>query len=211
MKIIKTTTVSIVLIGLGLMLSQSASAITKCKDANGKWHYGDNVEHLCSVSKITTLDSRGVIKKQVARKKTDEQLAEEERQKALAIEAELEAEQQEAQEKILKERVLGSYESEADIEKTRTQKISAFEKRKKQYEVYLGYLAKKKEMLNYRAKNTTSKFKLDEIKQELVEVESEIESSENDKKSVDTSISSVNNEYDQELALFKKYSSEDAL
>jgi len=70
MKIIKTTTVSIVLIGLGLMLSQSASAITKCKDANGKWHYGDNVEHLCSVSKITTLDSRGVIKKQVARKKT---------------------------------------------------------------------------------------------------------------------------------------------
>jgi len=211
MKIIKTTAVNIVLIGLGFLFSQSASAITKCKDSKGKWHYGDNVEHLCSVNKITTLDSRGVIKKQVARKKTDEQLAEEERLKALAIEAKVKTEQQQAAEKLLKERVLGSYESEADIEKTRGQKISAFEKRKKQYEVYLAYLAKKKNLLNYRASNTTSKFKLGEIKKDLVEVESEIESSKSDKKAVDTSINAVNQEYDQELALFKKFSAEEAL
>jgi len=211
MKIIKKTAVSIAIIGLSFVFSQSASAITKCKDTKGKWHYGDNVEHLCSVSKITTLDSRGVIKKQVARKKTDEQLAEEERLKALAIKTKTITEQQKAEEKVLKERVLGSYENEADIEKTREQKISAFKKRKKQYEVYLGYLAKKKNMLNYRASNTSSTFKLNEIKQELIKVESEIESSQNDKEAVDISISSVNQEYDKELALFKKFSAEGAL
>ena len=36
-----------------------AHAISKCQDANGKWHYGDNAASVCGDARITIIDDRG--------------------------------------------------------------------------------------------------------------------------------------------------------
>ncbi|MCK5360782.1 MAG: hypothetical protein KAJ95_09155, partial [Gammaproteobacteria bacterium] len=34
-------------------------AISKCQDASGKWHYGDNAAAACGDATITVIDKRG--------------------------------------------------------------------------------------------------------------------------------------------------------
>ena len=42
-----------------LFFSVSAHAISKCQDADGKWHYGDNAASICGDARITIIDDRG--------------------------------------------------------------------------------------------------------------------------------------------------------
>jgi len=57
-----------------LLIAAPAHAIKKCKDADGKWHYGDIAVRACQQSKITTLNKRGFVKDEKSAPKTDDEL-----------------------------------------------------------------------------------------------------------------------------------------
>jgi len=101
--------------------SHTSHAVQKCQDADGKWHYGDIAVIECENSKITTLDDRGFIEDEVARPKTDEELAEEAK---AALDAEKEAERLREIEKN-KQRILSIYETEADIDRHRDNQLDS--------------------------------------------------------------------------------------
>lgn len=104
---------------LSLFFVSPAHAIKKCKDADGKWHYGDFAIKACEQSKVTTLSDRGTIKHQKPAPKTQEELLEIEKNKE-----ETNAEQQRL---LLKERektrILSIYETEADIDRQRDNQL----------------------------------------------------------------------------------------
>jgi len=106
-----------------LLPFSSAHAIKKCKDADGKWHYGDLAVRACERSKITTLNDRGFIESEKSAPKTDEELKAEEEARILV----------ETQEKRIKaeederDRILSVYETEADIDRQRDNQINSVE------------------------------------------------------------------------------------
>ncbi len=106
---------------LGVLLASPAHAIKKCKDADGKWHYGDVAVSACKTSKVTTLNDRGFITAEKSAPKTEEELAAEKKAQ-MSIEAEekrLEAEQNE------RNRILSVYETESDIDRQRDNQLNS--------------------------------------------------------------------------------------
>ena len=69
--------ISTVLIALSISLP--AHAIKKCKDAEGKWHYGDKAVRSCQSEKVTTLNDRGFIQSEKDAPKTEAELSAEKR------------------------------------------------------------------------------------------------------------------------------------
>ena len=125
--------------GLLLMVcffSQPAYAIKKCKDADGKWHYGDVAVRECENSKITTLSNKGTIKEQKAAPKTAEQLAGEE---ARRVEREKEA-QRKKNEELEKARILSVYETEGDIDRQRDNQLYSVDSNIAVHNTYLESL-----------------------------------------------------------------------
>lgn len=101
--------------------NSSFAGMKKCKDAEGKWHYGDTAVKSCENSKITTLTKRGFIDAEQSPPKTHQQLLEE----GLAAEK-LAKEQAEEKANIdEKRRILSIYETEADIDRQRDNKLNS--------------------------------------------------------------------------------------
>jgi hypothetical protein len=96
-------------------------AIKKCKDDQGKWHYGDVAETACNKSEVTTLNERGFVVSQDQAPKTPEQLVADKRRQAAEIE-QARLEQAELNEK---RRLLSVYETEADIDRLRDNQLDA--------------------------------------------------------------------------------------
>lgn len=190
---------------LALSFMNNANAISKCRDDSGKWHYGDSVSHLCKTNKITKMNDRGVVKEEIARKKSDNELAKE--QSELSELERRKAKKKEAAEleRYEKSRVLGSYESESDIEKIRGEKLKAFEQRKEMFTVFLNYLDKKKAMLQTRKASTKSVAAQNRIDDDLVKLDKEINSTNNSKDNIGAEIVKINEQLDRELALFRKF------
>ena len=151
----------IILSILLLCLVNQASAIEKCQDADGNWHYGDIAVEECETSKITTLSDRGFITNEKEAPKTAEQLAamEESVRKEEEEKSRLKAEIEE------RRRVLGIYETEADIDRQRDNQIDSVQRN---MDVYIAYLrgmdkrisrdeAKLQELKSEPAKDTLSK------------------------------------------------------
>ena len=97
-----------------------AANISKCQDADGKWHYGDFAADACAQSKVEKINQKG--------QKIGEQKApipEEERQKR-ALEKKLAAEKKAAEkiQRIKDKRLLSVYESPEAIEKAREDRKS---------------------------------------------------------------------------------------
>lgn len=126
-----------------LLGSTSAHAIKKCKDANGKWHYGDVAA--CEDSKVTTLSGKGYIKEQKTAPKTKEQLAAEQGERE-----ELEKERL-RKEEIEKERsrILTVYETEADIDRQLENQLYSVDSN---IAVHNTYLDSMKEVIAYEKK-----------------------------------------------------------
>lgn len=93
--------------------------IKKCRDAAGKWHYGDTAATACAHSKVTIINEQGIKKREIAAPLTSEQLrAREQRQ----------AEAQQAQEQAKRdELLLATYAHEADIIYIRDRKLAQLE------------------------------------------------------------------------------------
>lgn len=134
-----------------LLTAPSAHAIKKCKDAEGKWHYGDNADELCQTTKVTTLDSRGFVKETLEAPKTEEEKL---------VEAELKRKEQEELARIKKEdeerdRILSIYERESDIDRQRDNKLASVEGNIRVHRAYLKQMDSKIKRLE--SKSATAK------------------------------------------------------
>ena len=104
-------------------LTVEAATIKKCKDAQGKWHYGDQAAEECERSKIIELSDHGIKTKEVRPPATEEELATREFEKA-----ELEALKKRAAEQAKIDRqLLATYGHEDDIIYIRDRKLVQIE------------------------------------------------------------------------------------
>ncbi len=95
--------------------------IKKCQGADGKWHYGDFAAEECAKTKITEIDDQGLKVKERAAPPTAAELEERQRQAELKKQ---EAEAARARE-VLRKRILGTYDSEESIVRTRDNRVKA--------------------------------------------------------------------------------------
>lgn len=153
-----------------LFMSTQAHAIKKCKDADGKWHYGDIAVRSCEKSKVTTLTDRGFIASEKAAPKTnDEQKAEDEAR--MAAEEKAKIEQAEEDER---NRILSVYETEADIDRQKDNQIGAINTNIVVHEKYLKDMNAKIERTQNSMQGTKGKRK-ERFKTIISDSEAEIE------------------------------------
>ncbi|MDH3670452.1 MAG: hypothetical protein OES46_04735 [Gammaproteobacteria bacterium] len=111
-----------VIAALGLAVATftvEAAKIKKCKDAEGKWHYGDQAAEECERSKVIELSGQGVKTKVIRAPATEEELAARELEKA-----EMEAAKKRAAEQAKIDRqLLATYGHEDDIIYIRDRKL----------------------------------------------------------------------------------------
>lgn len=118
-------TLPIVVLGLALSAVNVASAgtIKKCKDADGKWHYGDFAAEECAKSKITEIDKQGLKVKEQLAPPTEAELEArreaQERQQQAAREAEARMKE--------RERISKSYSSEEAITRQKDNQVQALD------------------------------------------------------------------------------------
>ena len=94
-----------------LFFSAAGHAISKCQDAEGKWHYGDNAAAVCGDARITIIDKRGRKIDEVAPPMTVEEFNALE---AEELRKELE-EKENAKRELEKRRILAIYPREESI------------------------------------------------------------------------------------------------
>jgi hypothetical protein len=97
--------------------------IKKCKDATGRWHYGDTAAEECAKSKVTEMSDEGTTKQVIAAPPTEGELKQREAQRET-----IEAEQARAAEQARKDSLLlSTYSVEDDIIYIRDRKIAQIE------------------------------------------------------------------------------------
>ena len=114
---------AVLLLALFSFGQSHAAGIKKCKDAQGRWHYGDRAAEACEHSKVIEMSTSGTKTGEVAAPPTEQELAEmagqraeQERQKKLQVE-------QDRKDQLL----LATYGLEKDIIYIRDRKISQLE------------------------------------------------------------------------------------
>lgn len=97
--------------------------IKKCKDATGRWHYGDTAAEECAKSKVTVMSNEGTTKQVIAAPPTEGELKQREAQRET-----IETEQARAAEQARKDSLLlSTYSVEDDIIYIRDRKIAQIE------------------------------------------------------------------------------------
>lgn len=94
-------------------------SIKKCRDASGRWHYGDTAAAACANSKVTVLNQQGIKKDEIAAPLSAEELKALEQRKS-----EAEAAKERAKRDAL---LLATYAHEDDIIYIRDRKIAQLE------------------------------------------------------------------------------------
>ena len=115
-----------VIAALGLAVptfTVEAAKIKKCKDAQGKWHYGDHAARECERSKIIELSDQGVKTKEILAPATEEELAARELEKAEVEELKKRA----AEQAKIDRQLLATYGHEDDIIYIRDRKLVQIE------------------------------------------------------------------------------------
>ena len=183
--------------------TSSGLAISKCQDENGKWHYGSSVSSKCKKSEITNLNNRGVVKDRVAAPKTAAQL---DAEKSSQKEAEKvrEIEQIKADEK---NRVLSVYEKETDIERARQNNLRSINQQVVLRDAYIKSLKENRAIKEKKIPTISSKPLQERVRQQIVDIDDELEESRGSAKELQDKITAVNIRYDKELELFRKYNS----
>ncbi len=106
-----------------LFFSVSAHAISKCQDADGKWHYGDNAASICGDARITIIDDRGRKIDEIPPPMTVEEfnaLEAEEKRKAAE-------ERENAKRELEKRRILAIYPREESIIRARDERLKGMD------------------------------------------------------------------------------------
>ncbi|MDH3689453.1 MAG: hypothetical protein OEU36_08235 [Gammaproteobacteria bacterium] len=106
-------TASTVVFSFGLLVAGNVSAITKCQDAEGKWHYGDYADEECAASGLhTEIDENSGLK---LGEEGPPPTAEETKAEEDARAAQEAAERAAAEQKAREDKLLSIYESEQSI------------------------------------------------------------------------------------------------
>lgn len=179
MKYSKRLSLLISIVGLTCM-SFSAMAIQKCKDADGKWHYGDFAQDKCNTSKVTTLNDRGFITDTTDAPKTEEEKM---------VEAEIKRKEEEELAEIKdrqdeRNRILSIYEREEDIDRQRDNQLASVAGNIRVHKAYLKQMDSKIKRLEtksaeskgrhkkaFDAELLASKARVEEFSAELVRLE----------------------------------------
>lgn len=188
-----------------ILSGNSALAISKCQDANGKWHYGTSVSSKCAKSEITKLNDRGVVKDKVAAPKTPTELAAE---KSSAEEAE-KIRLAEQAERDQKNRILSVYEKEDDIERARQNNLRSINQQVVLRNAYINSLKENKALKLKKVNEVTSVLLKEKLTKEATDIDIELEESQQSSLELEEKIKLVNTKYDEELAMFRKYKSEE--
>jgi hypothetical protein len=131
----------------------NSPTIKKCKDATGKWHYGDTAAEECAKSKVEVLSEEGVKKREIAAPPTEAELAEraknrEEDERKQAVIAD-----QAKRDQIL----LQSYPHEDDLVLYRDRKLSQLDATLKSSEETLRSIQKVADRLEAQRKDDEAK------------------------------------------------------
>ena len=157
-----------------LSVCHNAMAIKKCKDANGKWHYGDIAVEECENSKITTLNDRGFITETEEAPLTEQELAEAQKEAEL-IEAEERRQREENEERL---RILSIYETEDDIDRQRDNQLNAVQGNIAVHRAYLKSMKTRVERYKAKQIEVSSKKLKDDFEQKITQASLRIQTSE---------------------------------
>jgi len=193
------------LVTLSVVLSPDAYAIKKCKDSEGKWHYGDTAEEACDTSKVTTLSKRGFVKDTLEAPKT----AEEKR-----IDAEVARKAEEELTRIKKEqeerdRILSIYEREEDIDRQRDNKLASVDGNIRVHKAYLKQMDAKIKRLEIKSTSSVGMQK-ERFEKELVASKSRIEEFSTELQRLEEQKGEITERFAQEKKLYREYNDNDS-
>ncbi len=190
----------VLLAGTLMLLSSNAQAIQKCKDSEGKWHYGDNAEEACANSKVTTLTKRGFVKETLDAPKTDEERE---------IEAQAQRQEQEELARIKAEqdernRILSIYERESDIDRQRDNQLASVDGNIRVHQAYLKQMDGKIQRLETKiAEAKEGRFKEGLVK-ELTESKSRVEEFSTELKRLEIQKVNITDKFANEKKLYRE-------
>jgi len=157
-------------------IANSAHAIKKCKDADGKWYYGDVAVTECENSKITTLNDQGFITEELAAPKTDEELKVEKEELALKDTEE----QKIIEDENEKRRILSIYETEADIDRQRDNQLYSVQSNMAVHKAYQKGMGRRIASYEIKLVETKSSRAKEKYTTQIKEAKTRVENSENE-------------------------------
>ena len=195
-----TLTRTLMLAGIGAMLTNNAWAIKKCQDGEGKWHYGDFAVQECSRSKITTLDERGIVKDVQDAPLTDQEKA------AQAEELRAEKERRAEEEAVREERtrILSIYETEADIERQRDNQLYSVQSNIDVTKAYIQSLKERQARNKAKTVAITNSVLKQKAEADGIELEGKIGSAETQLVNLFQHKKNVETKFERELDLYRE-------
>lgn len=183
-----------------LSMASGAWAIKKCQDSDGNWHYGDFAGQACSQSKVTTLNERGVVQDERAAPLTAEEKA------AQAEQLRLEKERLAAEEASREERarILSIYETEADIERQRTNQMYSVQSNIDVTKAYIDSLQERINRNETKIATITNTAFQEQIRTENAEVRSKIDLAEEQLADLLQQKIAVQERFAKELELYRE-------
>jgi chromosome segregation ATPase len=185
--------------------ASSAFAITKCKDADGKWHYGDHAPDLCARSKVTQMNEHGTVVGEQAAPKTAEEVEQEriakEREQAIADEKKAVEDE--------KRRLLNIYETVDDIDRVRDNQLYAVQSNIDVHNAYLNAMNNKVARLEKKEQETVRKDIKETIQAEISEAKENIDKFKAQLEKLETQKEQINKKFasekEQYLALTNRF------
>lgn len=192
-------------LGLSAMCVVPAQAITKCKDADGKWHYGDFAVSECNRSKVTELNDRGTKVSEQAAPKTAEQLkseADEAASKQAKKDMELAREEE-------KRRVLSIYETEFDIDRQRDNQLVSVQGNIDVHNAYLRNMDGRIKRLEKKVSEAAQPYLKEGFEKELVTAKKNVEVSTEGLQKLEAQKQAIIDKFSQEKELYRRLTRKD--
>jgi len=177
-----------------------AQAITKCKDADGKWHYGDYAVDKCKRSKVTKLDRHGTKVGEQAAPKTAEQLKQEKSEMAKKqAQKDLELSKEEE-----KRRILSIYESESDIDRQRDNQLISVQGNIDVHKAYLRNMDGRIKRYEKKLAVATTPFAKEELETDIINAKKNVSVSQEGLAKLEEQKQSIIHKFSQEKELYRQ-------
>jgi len=185
---------------VAVLFSAPVNAIKKCKDAEGKWHYGDVAVRACENSKVTTLDDRGFVESELAAPKTEEELRLE-KEAMLAEEAEQKRIKAERDERA---RILSIYENESDIDRQRDNQLNSVQGNIDVHEAYLKGMDSRIARFEKKRSEATAKRIQDNMDKQIVDAQKRKKSSQEELAALKVQKANIVKKFEREKAVYRE-------
>ena len=176
-----------------------ASTITKCKDADGKWHYGDFAADACDRSRIEKINQKGQSLGEVAVPLTEDEI----QTRKEAENQARERRQKETKQRAEDNRLLLIYDSSDAITKARDTRLSAVDSMIRSNDEFLIQLGKRKLSVQKTIKKAAAKEKTKQQKK-LAGIEAQITDYEQSNEGLIDIRNAVANKYNTDLSRYLK-------